>query len=83
MTALVIHFLRVRLLEGINPFRAAIKRELTIVEIYYLQQDFLKTFEGKIVIRNQTTTLLQICELYVTFKSMRVADDTLSVNGLK
>ena len=42
---------------------------------------FLKLFEGEMLIRNQTSTLLQIfCKLliysHVTFKSMRVADDT-------
>ena len=42
---------------------------------------FLKTFEGELFIRSQTTTPLQIfCELslysQVIFKSMRVADDT-------
>ena len=42
---------------------------------------FLKTFEGEMLIRSQTTTFLQIfCELSlyskVIIKSMRVADDT-------
>ena len=41
----------------------------------------LKTFEGEMLIRSQTTTFLQIyCELslcsHVIFKSMKIADDT-------
>ena len=49
--------------------------------IFLIQAFFLQISEGKMLIRIQTTTLLQIfCEflLYyqVIFKSMRVADDT-------
>ena len=47
---------------------------------------FLKTFEGEMLIRSQTTTLLQIfyeillCS-QVIFKSMKVADDTFQRNS--
>ena len=48
----------------------------------------MKIFEGEMFIRCQTMTLLQIfCELMlyfkIIFKIMRVADVTLSVNGLR
>ena len=49
---------------------------------YFTQKSiFLKTFGGEMLIRSQTTTLLQIfCELLlyskVIFESMKVADDT-------
>ena len=47
---------------------------------------FWKIFEGEMLIRSQTTTLLQIfCELLlysqVSFKSMKVADDTSKRNS--
>ena len=68
---------------GLNPLtlRAA-KRGLTILEIFNVQNIFLKTFEGEMLITSQTTNLLQIfCEnsLYsqVIFKSMKVADNIL------
>ena len=60
----------------------AAKTGLTILEISNLQKHNLKkTFEGEMLIRSETTTLLQIfCEfsLYsqVVFKSMRVADNS-------
>ena len=64
----------------INPLtlRPA-KTGLTNLEIYYLQKHFLETYEGEMIIRSQTTTLLQIfCELslcsQVIFKSMKVAN---------
>ena len=63
------------------PFTlTAAKRDLTIMEIFYLQKHFL-IFEGEMLIRSRTTTLHQIfCELLlhsqVIFKSMKVADDT-------
>ena len=50
---------------------------------YFTQKSiFLKTFEGEMLIRSQTTTLLQIfCEMLlysqVIFKSMKLADDYL------
>ena len=66
-----------------NPLtlRAA-KRGLTILEIFNLQKEFLKTFEGEMLISSQTTNPLQIfCKIslhsQVIFKSMKVADDIL------
>ena len=45
----------------VNPFtlRAA-KTGLTILEIFIQQDNFWKIFEGKMLLRSQTTTLLQI-----------------------
>ena len=69
------------ILKWINPFtlREAITG-LTILNIFFYQEHFLKIFEGEMLIRSHTTTLLQIfCELLlysqVIFKSMEVADD--------
>ena len=61
-------------------FRAA-KTDLRILKYITYQSIIWKTFEGEMIIRSQTTTLLQICYelspyLQVIFKSMRVADDT-------
>ena len=54
---------------------------------YFTQKNiFLKTFEGEMLIRSQTKTLIQIfCELLlysqVIFESMKVADDTFWRNS--
>ena len=60
--------------------------KLNCFEIFYLQKHFLKkTSKGEILIRSQTTTLLQIfgelvLHFQVIFKSMNIADATCLKN---
>ena len=61
------------------------KKAWQIWKYFTYKSIFLKTFEGGMLIRSQTTTLLIFCEILlcsqVIFKSMKVADDTFQRNS--
>ena len=74
-------------MQYVNPFTLRAAKEAWQIRKYFTYKSiFLTTFEGGMLIRSQTTTLLQIfyeillCS-QVIFKSMKVADDTFQRNS--